>query len=87
MRGTYIPFVETADLSTVPAPYKIPQADATGVLDPAWFVITPPVGGTRLYGVTGSPLPNLSSSVRALGYDPAEDQVFQWNGSRWITIA
>lgn len=84
MRGTNVPFLQSSDVSTTPGAYKVPQANASGTIDPSWFSIAAPTGGTRLYGVIDSPLPNLASSVRAVGYDTGTDQVFIWNGSRWI---
>lgn len=91
MRGTYIPFAETADVSTTPAPYKIPRADANGAIDVSWFDLpTPPTGGAKIYGViveAGQQIPNLSANIVALIYDKNSNQVIHWNGSRMIVIA
>lgn len=91
MRGTFIPFAETADVTATPGAYKIPQAGTNGSIDPAWIGFpTPPTGASRLYGIiveVGETVPSLASNVKALAYDKNSNQVLQWDGSKWRTIA
>lgn len=81
------PFAITDDESTTAAAGKIPKADSSGKISTDWSPLTPPVGGAFLYGIIGNPsLPNLPSSIRALGHDKASDQMFYWDGAGWNEI-
>jgi hypothetical protein len=88
MRGVKVPFTETDDVALLGELGKIPKAFPNSIIDSTWFSLTPPTGSFFAYGFIDSPLPTLPSNLQgAFGFDPAQDQVSVWNGSRWITFA
>jgi hypothetical protein len=82
-----IPFAEVNDVTTTASAGKIPKADANGFISSAWLNLNSQAGSTNLYGFIAYVLPNLSASVKALGYEQSTDQVKFWDGTVWRTIA